>query len=173
MELGCSGTLQIPELLTADVKRKDQILVRVVMKGRSQIKVMSSFGGEVFSQFPSKCDHIFACLIAHPIHEGFALESCSSCEVIRNYDFQTGRCSIVYLGFKPITMCHGPTRSILVLFRVPSFAMPYYPKDVYSEARSYTSSLRTFTCPSLLSVQPYVELSTQLDLYHTPQYYHG
>ena len=105
IDLGHKETFQFPGLLTTIIDFDDQILVRTIVKGRFFARVMNRFSREVSNEFPSKCDHTYVCLIAHSIHAGFALEGCSFCEVIRNYDVHTGNCSIVHSGFKPITIC--------------------------------------------------------------------
>ena len=75
---------------------------------------MNHLNGEVSSEFPSKCDHSFITrLIAYPTDADFVLESCGRCEVIRNYNIQTGQMSIVCKGSTPGGICHGPNGSIL------------------------------------------------------------
>ena len=114
INLVCKGTLEITGLEAACVNGKGQILVRVQVNNRYYIRVMSRSSGEVSSEFPSKCEHSsITCLIAHPTETNFMSESCGVCEVIRNYDIQTGGYSIVYIGDTPFTIGNGPTGSLL------------------------------------------------------------
>ena len=106
-------TLQIPGLKAAYLNDTDQILVRTEVDDKFYIRVMNRLSGEVSSEFPSKCDHFFASLIAHPTDEGFVLEGCFNCQVIRNYNIHNAHCNIVYEGYLFHKMCRGPTGSIL------------------------------------------------------------
>ena len=133
MNLGCTGTLKIPGLLTADINGKDQILARVAMEGGSekivtvfksqitvkmfgyQIKVINRLSEKESSVIASKCHHASACLIAHPTDADYVLEGCDTCRMIRNYNIHNGQNRVVYTGCDPIKMCQGPTESILIL----------------------------------------------------------
>ena len=87
------------------------------MNDRYAIRVMDRFGSrDVLPVIPSLCSHASACIIAHPSDPGFVLEGCPVCEVVYNYNIQTGECKSVYNGsYGPLRMCLGPTGSILVL----------------------------------------------------------
>ena len=96
------------------MNEENQLVVRVVEDGRFYITVLHQSSGQACNTIPSACNHTCACLIAHPTDAGFVLEGCSTCEVIRNYNVQTGECKIAHTRSRPIRMCHGPTGSILV-----------------------------------------------------------
>ena len=108
INLVCEGTLEITGLETADINDKGQILARTKVDDRFLIRVMNRFSGKVSSEFPSECEHAFACLIANPTDAGFVLESCLKCHAIRNYNIHTVQSSIVYIGDAPDGICHGP-----------------------------------------------------------------
>ena len=117
INLICEGTFEIAGLMEVNVNDRGQILARTKMDNRYYIKVMNRLSGEVYSEFPSECNHyhhFISRLTAHPTEAGFVLECCSGCCVIRNYNIHTGQCSIVYKGYEGVNICHGPTGSILV-----------------------------------------------------------
>ena len=87
---------------------RNQLLVRMALDGRFNIRVLNKLSGEVSNTIASECDHTYACLTAHPTNHSFVLEGCSECQVIRSYDVQAGECKVVHTGSRPIKMCHGP-----------------------------------------------------------------
>ena len=114
MNLVGEGTLEIVGLGAVHEKDTGQILLRTEVDDGFYIKLINRLSGEVSSEFPSKCKHIPASLIAHPTEADFVLESCLVCKVIRNYNIKTGHCSIVYEGYTFYKMCRGPTQSELI-----------------------------------------------------------
>ena len=109
------GTLEIAGLERAYVNYMGQILVRTEVDGRYYIRVMTGLSGEVSREFPSKCDHTLAYLIAHPTEAGFVLEGCPWCAVTHNYNIDTGQCSIVYHRCIPHRLYQGPSGSLLAV----------------------------------------------------------
>ena len=134
IRLVCKGTLQLAEHLRADVDKEGQILARTQVKGRFHIRVLNKLGREMSTPLPSECDHdrsVF--LIAHPTDAGFVLESCTDCGVIRNYNIQTGQCSVVYKRYILYRIYHGPTGSILTtssdIFKGPELLILNWDKE--------------------------------------------
>ena len=118
IKLGCAASFHVPGLLTAHVNSDGQILARTAVDNKFRIKVMDRFGREVFSTITSVCDHTSACLTTH---SGSLYEGCSTCEVIRKYNTNTGQCTDVHKEVRPIQMCLGPTGSILVQGFIPVY----------------------------------------------------
>ena len=112
INLRCEGNLEIPGLKVADVNEEGQVLAVRKVDGRSYIRMINRLNREMSSEFTSECKYAFAHLITHPTDADFLLESCWICQVIRNYNIQTGHCSIVYKG-ETHRICHGPTGSVL------------------------------------------------------------
>ena len=123
INIRCERSLEIRGLKATCVNKTGQILIRTEVGHRYYIRVMNRLSGEVSSEFPSKCDHFFASLIAHPTDAGFVLESCWVCEVIRNYNIHIGQCSALYKGYRLHVICHDPARSIL------GFKLEFYPPE--------------------------------------------
>ena len=110
------GTCEpVPGLLAADVNKQKQILARIEVNDRFFIRVLDIFARtEVSSVISSDCNHRSSCIITHPSYSHFVLEGCDLCGLIRNYNIHTEECSIVYTGWRPGRICHGPTSCILV-----------------------------------------------------------
>ena len=76
--------------------------------------MLDRFGSrDVLPSIPSNCDHIFACIAAHPGDARFVLEGCQVCRETRNYYIYTRQQRIVHDWFGPIRMCYGPSGCIL------------------------------------------------------------
>ena len=116
-------TFKFQGFLPAVSDDKDKILTRAHMDFGFHITVLNRLSGEVRNTITSECNHIFACLLAHPTEADFVLEGCPKCKMIRNYDVNSGHCTVSHTQDKFNSMCLGPAGSILVLSHFPGYVI--------------------------------------------------
>ena len=97
-----------------DVTAIDILLIGVKEGAKYSIRAIHRLNGATIDEIPSICDHV-ARVNKHPRHPDCLLESCSTCELIRGYNFDTSDNFSVLKGSSFARMFEGPAGSLFVV----------------------------------------------------------
>ena len=138
-----------------DVTVKDILLIRVKKGTKYSIRTIHRLTGAIINDIPSMCDHI-TCVNKHPRDADLVLESCSTCELIRGYNFDTSDNFSVLKGSTFAFMFEGPARSLFVVDTLGKLFKLDWDDDQLHEAKLIYSTVISAVRKELLDIH-YVE----------------
>ena len=134
---------------------KDILLIRVKEGTKYSIRAIHRLIGAKINDIPSMCDHTTR-VNKHPRDVDLVLESCSTCELIRGYNFDTSENFFVLNGSTFAHMFEGPAGSLFVVDTLGKLFKLDWDEDQLHKAKLTYSTVISAVGKELLNIH-YVE----------------